>query len=249
MSTSTTNQSTLNVNAARVLGLEHVEIETVTVRPAGRGDLSAVTETGQPLHGYARDQAGFLLPAVLDRHTTSDVFAAVPRTRPSGPQHVPDQNTVVGQQVHLDGFTAFGSGISWTSWTTEEAEGSSALLGTAPMSVKPFYVDDPDGTPLPLMPVYGAQATVSILVEGIDPDLLAEKVEALLVAEFGDALGKNRKVKTRPVENRRVDVVDATSGTLHAVGILAAEVPFVMERRGTVETRAHQRTDGLIIGS
>ena len=246
MSTSTPNRA-LNVEAARVLGLERVEVETVTVRPAARDDLLAAVASGGELHGYTRDDAGFLLPAVVRQTGTRDVFAAIPNPRPSGPEYVADRNTVVGQRVRLEGRTVFGTTAAWEDFTTADAEESALLLDSIRRTE--FYVADPDGEALPLMPVHGAQATVSVIVEGIDADDLAERIEALLAAEFGTALGKNRKVLTRPVENRRVDVADATNGTLHAVGILAAEVPLVMNGRGAVETRPHQRTDGLIIGS
>lgn len=250
MSTSTPSSASskaLNDAAARVLGLERVKVEIATVRTAGRADLLAAIESGEEVHGYVQDDAGFLLPATLRETRTRDVFAAVPNSRPSGPDYVVDRNTVVGQRVRLEGRNVFGTSAAWEDFTTDEAEEAARLLDS--ISRTEFYVDDPDGQPLPLMPVHGAQATVSVIVEGIDADDLAERIEALLAAEFGPALGKNRKVLTRPVENRRVDVADATNGTLHAVGILAAEVPLVMNGRGAVETRPHRRTDGLIVGS
>jgi hypothetical protein len=250
MSTSTPSSASsraLNAEAARVLGLERVEVETVTVRPASREDLLAAIESGEDLRGYTRDDAGFLLPAVVHHVRTRDVFAAIPNPKPRDPEYIADRNTVVGQAVRLEGRNVFGTSAAWEGFTTEEAEEAALLLDSIRRTE--FYVDDPNGQELPLMPVHGAQATVSVIVEGIDADDLAERIEALLAAEFGPALGKNRKVLTRPVENRRVDVADATNGTLHAVGILAAEVPLVMNGRGAVETRPHKRTDGLIIGS
>lgn len=245
----------LNTHAAQVLGLDHVEVETTPVRHADRNILDASIEHGIPLQGYVVDEAGFLLPATLTQYTTTDVFAAIPNPRKTGSDHVADKTTQVGQWVRFTGHTDFGGSVAWNCYTTAAAEHAARTLGTH-FNCKPFYLaTDTDtgytatGYAMPLMPVYGAQATVSVVVAGTDPTDLAARIESVLEAEFGKDLGKNRKVKTRAVENRRVDVVDPHDNTPLAIGILAAEVPLVMNLKGAVQTRPHQHAGELLIGS
>lgn len=110
----------------------------------------------------------------------------------------------------------------------------------AGLDAQRVFVEDPQAQRVPLMPIFGAQATLSFIVQGVDTDEVARRCEAMLRKEFGDALGRNMKVLARPVENRRVDVFTADgSRTPLAVGILSSEVSFVIGRGGGVEVSAH----------
>lgn len=108
-----------------------------------------------------------------------------------------------------------------------------------------LYVEDPEAdTVLPRTPVYGAQVTLSTVVQGAHPDDLERDVITALETQFGAGLRPLRKVRTRFVEDVRVDVHAAPAtpselGQVIAVGILEAEVSYIMQGQSVTVTEAN----------
>lgn len=82
-----------------------------------------------------------------------------------------------------------------------------------------YLVEDPEGEPVEVMPVFGSKVTLSLYVEDEeDHEGLRERVEALLRREFpGVAIPK---ILSKQVVNERV-TVHSTSGELLASNVLA----------------------------
>lgn len=246
-------QARLNASAARALGLDDVHVDTAPMRSLTHDDVAAhivaVETTGNPVtwSGYWVDEAGFAEPATftLQPNDVSPVHPVVDDTRRSGRGPVKDRSVVLGKVATIGVATTTGRSHQVPAFDSVEA--AEANPGRR-SGIGPARLADPDGDLVPLMPMYGAQASVSILVADTDADELKARITRALEAEFGDDLNAYRKVQTRLVANRRVDLYRA--GQVVAVDVLAAATPMVMATHGQgLESRTHVPDLPVIVGS
>lgn len=230
---------------------------TITARPLSFAEIEAIVASPEPVEVYTLTEIGTLTPATVRvtgprgqsrrgrNQSAGDrgaYYAPVPVERGGKTVYEPDtEQGPIGYGYTLEGTTVLGSGVGGTVFTTAEAEKSALLIeGHSEPSrarLTTYVPDDKGGTAMPLTPIWGAQVSLSAVVADIDAETLAERVERALREEFGDNLGQFVKVKTRLVEDRRVDVRDATTKDVLALNILHAEVPAIMEHAiGGVET-------------
>lgn len=218
--------------------------ENVKARPVTFAEIQALAEQPAPLDGFWLEEAGVLVPATLtlsDPQHPRAYYPPRPVQRGTETAYVPDTEAgPVGHGYQAEVRSTFGTVTQGTLFTSPEAEQSALLVrghGEPSRTRLRFHVGDAQaGTDLALAPVYGAQVTLSAVVKGIAPDVLAARVEQVLAAEFGDALSPLLKVRSRPVKDQRVDVTDPITGEVLALNILQAEVSVVMERaRGGVQ--------------
>lgn len=254
-------EETLNRRAARVLGLPSIEVETVNARPISHAEVESLVSSRQPeFDGYLRDEAGFLAPTTFTVKISPSrgfdhkpVPAAIPNPKSSGPEMIADRHAVAGHMVRLVAHTVFDHREGLRLYTTAEAQESVRVLDGVPrrgFDAARVYVADRQGDLQPLMPTYGAEANVSLAVAGLDAEEIAARVRRALEAEFGDDLRSNTmRVRSRLIENRRVDVFTADGDHEPlAIGILAAEVSLVMDSgRTAIETRSHKPTGTNIL--
>jgi hypothetical protein len=244
-------QVDLNSKAAAILGLAQVHVETVMVRPIDHREIAELTtKTAYEFRGYTVDEAGFLVPATFTRVArTRNVAAAKPGTGRYDGQFVEDRDEVVGIRGEVNVRTDFGNSDTRNFFSSDEAEEATRMYNATVRgaSITECFVDasgdDPASVLKALAPVFGSKVTASFIVEGISPDEVQRRVEAALATEFGQTIAPNRKIQSRPVANRRVDVFSADGERrLLATGILAAEVSMVMAKAGSaVSTQAHTR--------
>jgi hypothetical protein len=86
------------------------------------------------------------------------------------------------------------------------------------------YVADTEGEEIPLTPVYGAAATLTITMPGIDPEVLEEALGSFL-QNFSDR-ARVTSMTTKPLADRRINVYEnngAVKGAPIALNILEGE--------------------------
>ena len=238
---------------------------TVNARPLSYAEIDALAHGQAPLtfDCYKREATGTLTPATCTveesrgrkyRDTVGvphrPFYASMLDPRNPG-RFVADPDDLVGFMVRAEITTIFEGVQGLTLFTSPDAEESAAQVNgfsdpeTSRLTV---YVADSHAEPQPLTPIYGSQVSVSVCVADIDPETLAARVEEVLRTEFGDSMSKNIKVLTRAVEDRRVAVYDGVDGTPLALGILAAEVPYVKRAKNGGAVRVEAMPEGLVLG-
>lgn len=256
-------QAHLNVAAAQALGLRQVDVETINARTITYDEVERLALAGDfKFDAYIADEVGFLVP--VEVHVTPkrryadeevphhEVHLPMEKKRGGGVEMVDDPHNTCGYKIEAEAKSVLGNTHGLILYTSARAEESDRILrhnDHAGEDGRRLFLRDPEAKPQPLMPIFGSQATISFIAEGIDADVLADRVRRVLAEEFGDTLRENMKVRTRPVENRRVDVYTYVDRTPVALNILPAEVSMVMEGHGPVQTEPHKIVNGLIIGA
>jgi hypothetical protein len=205
-------------------------MSTVHARPISHAEIEALAQAdARPLDCYLLESSavhGLTLTATTltarkglfgsGRRGTphKPVYLPEPDTRPNAhpDDYVADTDTVLGHIVQVATRNMFGIHSGLTLFTTEDAERAQRMYRTTghrnPEAHRQrVYVADPDGQEMPLTPVYGAEATLGMIVKGVDPDEALRRAQAALEAEFGEALTLHKEL-SRPVRDRRVNVYD-----------------------------------------
>lgn len=235
--------------------------KTAKVRPISHGEIEALSHPdAEPIEMYVvapHEPEGQVLvrATATPQHRLSAphqiVYAAIvsPRTKDEG-RLVEDLTNPVGRRLKIDLLTEFGKHEGRALYTTPEAEACADELGswrhrsgTATNERLTFLLPDDNGEEMPLMPIYGAMGTTSIVVKDISPEDLQRRIEKALQAEFGDNLAI-RKNLTRAVEDTRVNVFDIETGEALALNVLTSEAHTFA--RGPYRTEGVR--PGVIIG-
>lgn len=232
--------ATLTVTGPRTSSVTRRLAERVR-RQTGRRSRSprASSADEEPVPFYFEAENGAYFAAVADP-AAPDTFTADVAGGPVG----------YGLTVEI----TLDTGSTWTTevFTSAEAEDSAAKVDgmRAPDEARRcLFVHDPNGTlTVPLQPYFGASATVSANIAGIDPDEAKARIEKALRAEFGDDLRRLLDVRARPVTDDLHDVFDAETDRIIALGILGTEVPQFMRRPGYIQTRPASGTD-VVMGA
>lgn len=193
------------------LGLTEGTIETLKVRSITPAEVAALAD-GESIPGYIKEKHGFLVAGDIARRALRK------------------DTTTLRVDFRAETGTTYAATIAVAHADIFEYATESGI-----------FVADPDGEEMPLLPIYGAQATVSFVVKDISPEELERRVREALADEFGPALRRNLKLRTRPVANERVDVYEAGTERLIAHGILNAEVSAIVQEVSPtlVEVRTH----------
>lgn len=182
-----------------------VRPQEITVRPIRFDEI----EEGRPVYRL-RDHAGALSldPAILRDVKTKPI-------RPGG-LHPRKDAEPVGQERRARIKTVYGTETSINLYDNDaclrarydDSRFPEDLARAVDNQADPgAYVEDPEGdVVLPITPVWGAEAYVTLFAPGIDPDDLEEAVRQVLATRFPGA--RLSKVKTRPVADRRVNVYE-----------------------------------------
>lgn len=248
------------------------QVETVKIRPITFAEIEALAHRdAEPVEVYLAEQSRrhglTFTPATLTTRPRSSrsrdgdeiphdaVYAAVPNTATNA--HSPwreDKDTQVGHVIACETRTMFGTSRSGWLFTSEEAERSAADARghSNPAHTRTsVYVEDlKGGREERLTPVFGAQVTTGFIVEGIDADEALARTEAVLRAEFGDALRQNAKFQSRPVKDLRVNLYTVGGDRKPiALNVLDAEISYYM-RSGAVDTEEADPTAPMpVIGT
>lgn len=206
----TLDRATLTLSGNTLARKRQIDAENeaeVASRPRSkRGHTFAARAAASPV--YARK------PAPTEREperTVADVEA--------GP---------IGYDVKFSHATEYGIESGFTLTTVPDAVAGGAndvraeRMGAE--GIAQCYVADERGSAMRLTPDYGSQMTLGVTIKGVDHVAALARAEAVLRAEFGDALTLHKGL-TRPVPDVRVDVLRSTAdGEVPvAVNVLAAD--------------------------
>lgn len=234
-------------------------VPTVTLRPLDYADIAtAAAADAGPIAAYKMRPHSMGQVAVQTTLTPQPSRGAhdpgqPPHTRVFGlmshwrdpDRVVADGSVVLGHLVKFETRDVFGRLGELSAFTSAEAE--DAYLRLHPEANfrhhrTSFGVAAKDGTEVHLMPEYGSEATLNLVVPDIDAAEIRDRAVAALMREFG-ADARVVKALSRPVPDVRVDVYK--EGTLKAVNVLASIAHLVVPLPH--ETRPH---DGdVVIGS
>ena len=235
--------------------------ETVRARPISFADIAALAHrAAEPVEVYRAKVTGqhglTLTPVTLTPEPVSSkalagedfphhvMFLAV---RDDGPSamgaYTVDRSQPVGYAVDFTAVSMFGARFRVSLFTSEEAERTAELVRKVkePARVRQgIYVNDALAGEMRLTPVYGSRLSVGVVVKGLGPEEVAQRAEAALRAEFGDAMGSVRSVMSRAAEDLRVNVYTSSAkDEVLATNVLASEVGFVsMDKPYTEEAAA-----------
>lgn len=250
MSTSTSSTCSTSVSKAP-------NVQIVKVRPITFAEIVALSAPdAEPVEVYLAEQSRrhglTFTPATLRpqprtgrRFVEADIphdpiGTMVANDAPNAQQRWrEDKDTVVGHVISCDIKTRFGISTGGSLFTSPEAEETARVVRgyNDPTGTRSkVYVEDAKaGREERLTPTFGSQVTTGFIVEGIDAEEALARAEAVLRAEFGDALRSTAKFQSRPVKDMRVNVF-TTGGDRKplAINVLDAEVSYYM-RTGAVD--------------
>lgn len=221
---------------ARPLSFEDI----AALAPADATSMDAFVCEESMQHGLTLTPVT-ITPAPLSGRSSRDlpvphrpVHAAVLNERPNaapGTYRV-DKDTVVGFEVRAETTDLFSTQRDMTFFTSADAE-TATVRGTGHVDPSrdraKVFVLDPAGEEFRLTPVHGAQVSAGFIVTGMDAEVARTRAEAVLRAEFGDALRPQFKLQARPVAERRVNVyTSAAKEQILAANILGAEISYYM---------------------
>lgn len=233
-------------------------VPTVTLRPLDYADVAAVAEPDAgTIAAYKMRPHSLGQVAVQTTLTPQPSRGAAPGEPPHKPvfalmpdrrdpdRVVADGSIVLGHLVKFETRDAYGRLGELSAFTSAEAEAAYLRLNPGANFQNKrtsFGVPAEDGVEVALMPEYGAEATLNLIVPDIEATEIRDRAVAALMREFG-ADAQVVKALSRPVPDVRVDVYQ--DGALKAVNVLAAIAHLIVPLPH--ETRPH---DGdVVIGS
>lgn len=217
---------------------------TVNARPISYAEIEALALDQAPLkfegfilehsvrHGQTLTPVEFSAEKSRKGEVGKPLYRPVADTRPNAKvgDVRADPDDVVGYVLTLNYTSMFGTMSGFTLFSSVAAEDSALALrgygGTIFEHRLRVFVADSHAEEMPLTPVFGSQVSVGMIIKGLDPEEVNRRAEAALLAEFGDAVGKLRKVNTRPVKDYRINIYTTGHKPL-AYNVLSAEASYL----------------------
>lgn len=205
-------------------------VETISARPLTFDDIAALAQpAAEPLVAY---KTHHMWPHLHERVTVTPQRGTGSRTNP---KPVIKDGQLVGHHVTVNTVTEYGGrsgGALFTNAATEAhvetARGYTNPSGLRTSLFVAVPADHPDAFPLPLVPRFGSQVSVTVFLADVDADESQRRLRKALIAEFGEdkAVARWHNLKSRPVADVRVDVREIGGTEVLAANVLEAEASY-----------------------
>lgn len=163
----------------------------------------------------------------------------------------------VGASVRVHVTTIFGTDREFQLFTSDEAwVAANTVHGLSERSrraAQEIWVTDSYAAPHQLTPIFGTQVTASLVIGGLDPAEVEQRLQSAISREFGDAARlRTGKIRTRPVNDRRVNVMtypdEEGMQRLLATNLLQAELSRFMGGDPVVTVEVHPQDQQVLVG-